>query len=84
MEAGIVEVEFGEGVTVVKPVNLYGCRIADACFIGPFVEVQSDVEARVLPEEPGGLGEPRAHRQDLDRAHHPIGVAPDVRGVRGP
>jgi acetyltransferase-like isoleucine patch superfamily enzyme len=39
-KAGIVDVKFGEGVTVVEPVNLYGCSIGDDCFIGPFVEVQ--------------------------------------------
>jgi len=38
---GIVGVEFGEGITVVQPANLYGCRIGDGTFIGPFVEVQA-------------------------------------------
>jgi acetyltransferase-like isoleucine patch superfamily enzyme len=42
-KAGIVDVKFGEGVTVVEPVNLYGCSIADDCFIGPFVEIQRGV-----------------------------------------
>ena len=37
---GIVDVDFGIGVRVVMPVNLYGCRIGDNCFIGPFVEIQ--------------------------------------------
>jgi acetyltransferase-like isoleucine patch superfamily enzyme len=37
---GIVDVEFGKNVTVVEPVNLYGCRIKDDSFIGPFVEIQ--------------------------------------------
>ena len=37
------DVLFGEGVTVIGPVNLYGCRIGDHCFIGPFVEIQKDV-----------------------------------------
>jgi acetyltransferase-like isoleucine patch superfamily enzyme len=41
--AGIVDVEFGEDVTVVQPVNLYGCKIGDRVFIGPFVEIQSGV-----------------------------------------
>lgn len=41
-DAGIVDVEFGEGVTVIRPANLYGCAIGDGCFIGPFVEVQRD------------------------------------------
>ncbi len=40
---GIVDVLFGEGVKVTQPVNLYGCVIGDATFIGPFVEIQKDV-----------------------------------------
>jgi acetyltransferase-like isoleucine patch superfamily enzyme len=38
------DVVFGEGVKVVQPVNLYGCSIGDACFVGPFVEIQKDVK----------------------------------------
>lgn len=37
---GIVDVTFGENVTVIEPVNLYGCTIGDGTFIGPFVEIQ--------------------------------------------
>jgi acetyltransferase-like isoleucine patch superfamily enzyme len=36
----LVEVEYGEGVTIVEPSNLYGCRLADGVFVGPFVEIQ--------------------------------------------
>lgn len=43
LECGIRDVAFGEGVKVVQPANLYGCRIGDGCFIGPFVEIQKDV-----------------------------------------
>ena len=43
LSVGIVDVEFGEDVTVVEPVNIYGCRIGSGCFIGPFVEVQRNV-----------------------------------------
>lgn len=43
LEARIVDVAFGEGVRVMKPVNLYGCTIGDGCFVGPFVEIQRDV-----------------------------------------
>ena len=39
----IRDVEFGKNVTVIQPVNLYGCKIGDDCFIGPFVEIQKDV-----------------------------------------
>lgn len=39
----IKDVEFGEGVEIVEPVNLYGCKIGDATRIGPFVEIQKNV-----------------------------------------
>jgi len=42
-DVGIVDVDFGSGVKVVRPVNLYGCSIGDECFIGPFVEIQRTV-----------------------------------------
>jgi UDP-3-O-[3-hydroxymyristoyl] glucosamine N-acyltransferase len=42
-ESKIVNTNFGENVTVVKPVNIYGCNIGNQCFIGPFVEIQKDV-----------------------------------------
>jgi acetyltransferase-like isoleucine patch superfamily enzyme len=40
---GIKNVLFGENVKIVHPVNLYGCTIGSDCFIGPFVEIQKDV-----------------------------------------
>ncbi len=40
----IKDVQFGENVTVVEPVNLYECKIGDNSFIGPFVEIQKGVE----------------------------------------
>jgi acetyltransferase-like isoleucine patch superfamily enzyme len=40
---GIVDVQFGEAVTVVEPVNLYNCVLGDHVFVGPFVEIQGDV-----------------------------------------
>ncbi|MEQ8194904.1 MAG: acyltransferase [Rhodospirillales bacterium] len=43
-EIGIIDVDFGKNVSVIKPVNLYGCKIGDDCFIGPFVEVQRNVK----------------------------------------
>jgi len=42
--AGIVDVEFGKDVTVIQPVNLYGCTIGDGSFVGPFVEIQKGVK----------------------------------------
>jgi len=42
-KVGISEVSFGNDVTIIEPVNLYGCEIGDNTFIGPFVEVQNNV-----------------------------------------
>ena len=41
--SGIVNARFGRNVTVIEPVNVYGCSIGDDVFIGPFVEIQKDV-----------------------------------------
>lgn len=40
----IIDVHFGENVTVIEPVNLYGCFIGNGTVIGPFVEIQKDVK----------------------------------------
>jgi len=39
----IKDVSFGERVKVVEPCNLYGCALGDDVFVGPFVEIQSNV-----------------------------------------
>tara|TARA_R110000824_G_scaffold294113_1_gene482420 strand:- start:12831 stop:13268 length:438 start_codon:yes stop_codon:yes gene_type:complete len=33
----------GKKVKIINPVNLYGCKIGNDSFIGPFVEIQKDV-----------------------------------------
>lgn len=43
LDCKIVDVEFGDDVKVVRPANLYGCRIGSRCFIGPFTEIQRNV-----------------------------------------
>lgn len=42
-QASVVDVNFGADVTIVEPVNLYGCEIGKDCFVGPFVEIQRNV-----------------------------------------
>ncbi len=37
-------VTFGNDVSLVEPVNLYNCFLDDSVFVGPFVEIQSDVK----------------------------------------
>ncbi len=44
LHVGIKNVKFGENVKVIEPVNLYGCEIGQDTFVGPFVEIQSDVK----------------------------------------
>lgn len=43
LHSGVKDVSFGVNVKLVEPVNLYGCRIGDDSFIGPFVEIQKGV-----------------------------------------
>lgn len=42
-DSKIINVQFGENVKIVQPLNLYGCSIDDDTFIGPFVEIQKNV-----------------------------------------
>lgn len=42
-KSSIKNVKLGKNVTIIEPVNLYGCEISDNCFIGPFVEIQNNV-----------------------------------------
>ena len=44
LESNIVNADIGKNVKIVKPSNIYGCKIGDNCFIGPFVEIQKSVE----------------------------------------
>ena len=41
---GIKNVTLGKDVSIVEPVNLYGCILGDNVKIGPCVEIQSDVK----------------------------------------
>jgi acetyltransferase-like isoleucine patch superfamily enzyme len=43
IESGIIDVQFGQNVKVVSPVNIYGCTVGHDTFIGPFVEIQKRV-----------------------------------------
>jgi UDP-3-O-[3-hydroxymyristoyl] glucosamine N-acyltransferase len=42
-QSGIHDVVFGANITIIEPVNLYGCVIGEGTFIGPFVEIQKNV-----------------------------------------
>lgn len=40
---GIKNVRSGSDVKIMLPVNLYDCDLGDGVFVGPFVEIQSNV-----------------------------------------
>ena len=43
LHVSIRDVVFGENVTIIEPVNIYGCKIGRNSFIGPFTEIQKEV-----------------------------------------
>lgn len=43
LNSDIVEVTIGKRVKIIKPSNIYKCNLGDDVFVGPFVEIQSDV-----------------------------------------
>lgn len=43
LQVAIRDVQCGARVRIVEPANVYGCTLADDCFVGPFVEIQSGV-----------------------------------------
>lgn len=42
-QSQIRDTQFGENVSVVEPVNIYGAVIGQDSFVGPFVEIQKNV-----------------------------------------
>lgn len=40
MKVNVIE---GDNVKIIEPVNLYGCCLDENVFVGPFVEIQNDV-----------------------------------------
>ena len=38
----IKDVDFGTDCKIIEPVNIYGCKIGNGVFIGPFVEIQKN------------------------------------------
>lgn len=42
-ESTVRNVQFGEGVSIVQPSNLYECTLGANAFVGPFCEIQKGV-----------------------------------------
>jgi len=43
LKSQIKKVKFGKRCKVLDPVNLYGCKLGNSVFVGPFVEIQKNV-----------------------------------------
>jgi len=43
LQVSVRDVNFGESVTIIEPVNIYSCEIGSYSFIGPFTEIQKGV-----------------------------------------
>ena len=42
-KVAIVNVTIGDETNYIEPVNMYGCSLGKNCFVGPFVEIQKNV-----------------------------------------
>jgi acetyltransferase-like isoleucine patch superfamily enzyme len=42
-ETGVRDVTSGRGTVIMMPSNLYECTLGEACFVGPFTEIQKGV-----------------------------------------
>ena len=38
-----INCRIADNVSIIEPVNLYGCELSSGVFVGPFCEIQSDV-----------------------------------------
>lgn len=43
LQVSVRDVSFGNNVTIIEPVNIYGCKIGNNSFVGPFTEIQKEV-----------------------------------------
>ena len=42
IKSQILKVKFGKNCKIIQPVNIYGCKIGNRVFVGPFVEIQKN------------------------------------------
>ena len=42
IKSRITKVVFGKNCKLIEPINIYGCKIGNDVFIGPFVEIQKN------------------------------------------
>ena len=40
----ISKIKYKKQITIIEPVNIYGCSFGENVFVGPFVEIQKNVK----------------------------------------
>lgn len=43
LKSKVIKIKKGKNFTIVSPVNIYGAKFGDNCFVGPFTEIQKNV-----------------------------------------
>ena len=79
-QAGIVDVTFGKSVTVVQPVNLYGCERTDEAIVTYFAAIKVDGlhDSYILTKR--NVNDPRlrdlrrGHKVSNDRSHSVVSI----------
>ena len=44
IKSKILKVKLGKNCKIIEPVNIYGCKIGNRVFVGPFVEIQKSAK----------------------------------------
>ena len=44
LKSKIIKVKKGKNLRIINPVNIYGCKFGNDCFVGPFTEIQKNVK----------------------------------------
>ena len=44
LKSKIIKIKKGKNFKIITPVNLYGCKFGNDCFVGPFTEIQKNVK----------------------------------------
>ncbi len=44
IKSQILNIKKGKNLTIISPVNIYGAKFGNNCFVGPFTEIQKNVK----------------------------------------
>ena len=61
LKSKIVRIKKGHNLKIIEPVNIYECKFGNNCFVGPFCEIQKNVEKYVPPKCPKSISLDSGH-----------------------